>query len=90
MALRRFSGRRVGRFVYSSQFTGVIRSALWALLTDEVIAGSTRFATILTQNVAESGQVRCRHGLHTNGRIQECKVVLHIFHGLLAERARVG
>ena len=53
---------------------------MWAFLSDEVVLALPGLGTILTIYVADCRQVGCRHRLHSNGSVEECKIVTHILH----------
>jgi len=71
------------------QLSSIVASAMLALQTNEMVADVTHLATILTVDVASCGRVCRGHGLHPHGRIQQRKVLPHVFRALFAQRAGV-
>ena len=55
-----------------------------------MVRRATRDAAVLAVHVAKSRKVGLRHGLHAHRRVQQGKVVVHVFHGSHTQGTSVG
>ena len=77
------------RFFVLPHFSCVVGSAMWTFLADKMITTLTRFLAILAIYIAYRILVCSWHGLHTNGLVQERKVIAHVLHASHAKRTGV-
>ena len=75
--------------LHASHFASVVRTALGTLESNKMVRRSSRLTAVLTVYVAPRVQVGLRHGLHPPGRVQQRKVIAHVFHGPQTERTLV-
>lgn len=67
------------------QLPSVVAPTMVAFQTNKMVRDVPHLTTILAVNVARHGRVRRGHGLHSHGRIQQCKVLAHVIRALLAQ-----